>query len=273
MTVPRRDDGVTADGGEAPITVFIVSWGRPLYLWACLDALFRKTRTPARFVLLDNAHPDPTVSDVIAGFERRGMFAEVVRFATNSFSNITEAYRERLDGLGPLHAYVESDCVVDAGHLCWLAEMRRVMDASPSVGVLGSLIDPTDFVGRDVAEAMTGGDAAKAEFLAKLKSPERAFLEDSRWQNTTADYFATVPPCPILNPPGRLMMLRTEPMQEMGFQLDAALAQRMREKGFEPAVTPRVRHRHLSLLNVYDYLDYDQRSRDAFFTPPPAGPS
>lgn len=273
MTVPRCDDGGPACGGDEPITVFIVSWGRPLYLWACLDALFRKTRIPARFILLDNAHPDPTVGDVIAGFERRGMFAEVVRFNTNSFSNITEAYRERLNGLGPVHAYVESDCVVDAGHLCWLAEMRRVMDAYPSIGVLGSLIDPNDFVGREVAEAMTGGDPAKAEFLAKLQSPERAFLDDSRWQNSSADYFATEPPCPILNPPGRLMMLRTEVMQQIGFQLDAALAQRMRERGLESGVSPRVRHRHLSLLNVYDYLDYDQRDRDAFFTPPLSGSS
>jgi GT2 family glycosyltransferase len=267
MTGSRRNEGGLA-GGDDPVTVFIVSWGRPLYLWSCLDALFRQTRTPARFVLLDNAHPDPTVSEVITGFERRGMFAEVVRFATNSFSNITEAYFERLEGIGPLHAYMESDCVVDAGHLCWLAEMRRVMEAFPSIGMLGSLIDPKDFVSREVAEAITGGDSGKAEFLAKVKSPERAFLEDRRWENASDDYFLTVPPCPISNPPGRLMMLRTEIMKQIGFQLDAPLAQRMRARGLESAVTPRVRHRHLSLLNVYDYLDYDQRGRDDFFSPP-----
>lgn len=271
MTDLQTDDAGPDRGSDSDVTVFIASWGRPLYLWACLDALFRRTRSPARFVLLDNAHPDPTVSDVIAGFERRGMFAEVVRFETNSFSNITEAYFERLAGLGPLHAYIESDCVVDAGRACWLGVMQRIMAANPSLGFLGSLIDPGDFVSREVAETIADGDHDQAEFLAKLNSPERAFLGDARWEATSEDYFLTVPPCPIQNPPGRLMMLRTEVMKQLGFHLDGPLTQALRARGLESAVTPRVRHRHLSLLNVYDYFDYDQRARDDFFTPRPAG--
>ena len=67
------------------------------------------------------------------------------------------------------------------------------------------------------------------------------------------------------------MMLRTGIMRELGFQLDAELARRVRELGFEAAVTPRVRHRHLSLLNIYDYADYDAIHRDAFFTAPERG--
>lgn len=258
---------------EKGLTVFVVSWGRPLYLWACLDALYRRTRSPARFVLLDNAHPDPMVGEVIAGFERRGMFAEVVRFATNSLTNIADAYRERLDGLGPLHGYIESDCVIEPSAGCWLAEMRGIMERNPQLGVLGSLIDPGDFVPPETAVRLAGGDSSKADFLAKLGSPERAFIEDDCWANSEVEHVVTAPPFPFGNPPGRLMMLRTEIMQRLGFQVDVPLAMRVRELGLQPAVTPRVRHRHLSLLNIYDYVDYDQRGRDEFFAPRPPVPN
>jgi hypothetical protein len=146
--------------------------------------------------------------------------------------------------------------------------MRQIMECHPKIGVLGSLINPNDFVSRETALPITGGNPAAAEFLAKLNSPERAFLRDDSWADTRADYFLTAPPCPILNPPGRLMMMRTDVMQRLGFHLDSQLAERIRELGLEPAVTPRVRHRHLSLLNVFDYLDYDQQGRDSFFASP-----
>ncbi len=256
-----------APNKEEAITVFVVSWGRPLYLWACLDALHRLTRTPARFVLLDNAHPDPMVGQVISGFERRGMFDEVLRFDTNEFENIKRAYRERLEGLGPLHVYIESDCVIAESPDCWLAEMRRIMTENPRLGVLGSLIDPEDFVPREKAMELTQGDAASAEFLAKLGSPERGFLQDRSWERKETDYFLPKDGCPITNPAGRLMMLRTPLMRELGFQLDGPLAGMLRERGWEPAVTPRVVHRHLSLLNIFDYADYDERARNGFFAP------
>ena len=257
---------------EEGLTVFVVSWGRPLYLWACLDALYRRTRSKARFVLLDNAHPDPLVGEVINGFQRRGMFAEVVRFQTNSLANIADAYRERLEGVGPLHGYIESDCVIESTAGCWLGKMRSIMERNPQLGVLGSLIDTRDFVSREAALRLAGGDAMKAEFLAKLGSPERGFIEDEQWANTKAEYVVTAPPFPCSNPPGRLMMLRTEVMKRLGFQLDGRLALHVREMGLQPAITPLVRHRHLSLLNIYDYFDYDQRGRDEFFAPRPPVP-
>jgi len=66
--------------GEEPVVIFLTSFGRPLYLWQCLDALWRQTHFPARVILLDNAHPCPLVGEVIKAFDRRGLFAEVVRF-------------------------------------------------------------------------------------------------------------------------------------------------------------------------------------------------
>jgi hypothetical protein len=208
---------------------------------------------------------------VIAGFERRGLFAEVVRFPTNSFQNIRSAYHERLPGIGPLHVYLESDCVIGERPGCWLAEMRRIMEANPRLGMLGSLIEFEDFVAAGTALPLVRGDAAAADFLAKLKSPERALADDPRWTDPSRDFFVTAPPCPIGNPPGRLMMLRTELMQRLGFQVDGVLAAMVRDLGLEPAVTPLVRHRHLSLLNIFDYAGCDAAERDAFFASPGPG--
>ncbi|MFO1539115.1 MAG: hypothetical protein ACKOTZ_01520 [Chloroflexota bacterium] len=268
-----RGDGVDGDAGPsravpqgAPITVFIASWGRPLYLWACLDALYRLTRTPARFVLLDNAHPDPLVGEVILGFARRGMFDEVVRFRTNALANIATAYEARLAGIGPLNVYIEADCVVVPESGCWLGAMREIMDRNPAIGMLGSVVDPSDFVPRERALRLTDGDVDRAEYLAKLNSVERAFLADPRWVEAAQDLVLTEPPFPVGNPPGRLMMLRTRVMQEVGFQVDDRLALAMKARGLQAAVTARVRHRHLSLLNVYDHPGMDRAARNRFFS-------
>jgi hypothetical protein len=259
--------------GRKPVTIFIASWGRPVYLWMCLDALWRFSRSSSRVVLLDNAHPTHAVGHVIAAFEARGLFAEVVRFPTNSFQNITSAYHERLQDVGPFHVFMESDAMICEKPGCWLGEMLRIMEANPTIGMLGSLIDPRDFVASDVALVRAGGDQAAAEFLAKLQSPERAFIDVPLWADTARDFFPTEPPCPIGNPPGRLLMLRTDVMREIGLQPDAALADAFRRRGMQPAVTPLVRHRHLSLLNIFDYNDYSRVARDAFFSPPNAAAS
>jgi len=234
----------------------------------CLDALWRFSRSHTRVILLDNAHPTHPVEHVIAAFEARGLFAEVVRFPTNSFQNITSAYHERLQDVGPLHVFMESDAMICEQPGCWLGEMARIMEDNPTIGMLGSLVDTRDFVSSDVALAQAGGDQAAAEFLAKLQSPERGFIDSPLWADTTRDFFPTEPPCPIDNPPGRLLMLQTDVMREIGLQPDGALAAVFRRRGMRPAVTPLVRHRHLSLLNIFDYKDYSGGARNAFFLPP-----
>ena len=253
--------------GEEPVVIFLTSFGRPLYLWQCLDALWRQTHFPARVILLDNAHPCPLVGEVIKAFDRRGLFAEVVRFSSNSIANFQAAYQERLHGLGPLHVFMESDVVIQERPSCWLAEMGRIMKANPLIGMLGSLIDWRDFISKEQALALTGGDLTEATFLAKLRSGERGFLDAPQWADPARDFFPTEPPCPISNPPGRLLMLRTDAMREIGLLTDSALAEAFRLRGMRPAVTPLVRHRHLSLLNIYDYNEYSGTLRDSYFFP------
>ncbi|MCX5946926.1 MAG: hypothetical protein NTY67_01630 [Cyanobacteria bacterium] len=252
---------------EEPVVIFLTSFGRPLYLWQCLDALWRQTLFPARVILLDNAHPSPLVGEVIEAFDRRGLFFEVVRFSTNSFANFQVAYQERLPGLGPLHVFMESDVVIQEHPGCWLATMVKIMVANPLIGMLGSLIDGRDFVTKEQALVLTGGDLDAATFLAKLQSPERGFIDAPLWADPAREFFPTEPPCPIGNPPGRLQMLRTDVMRETGLLADGELAGAFRHHGMCPAVTPLVRHRHLSLLNIYDYREYSGTRRDAFFFP------
>jgi GT2 family glycosyltransferase len=270
MNAPPPGSAVARDPSwleQEPIVIFLTSFGRPLYLWQCLDALWRQTHFPARVVLLDNAHPSLVVGDVIEAFDRRGLFSEVVRFPTNSFSNFQAAYQQRLPSLGPLHVFMESDVVIQERPGCWLAEMGRIMEANPQIGMLGSLIDGRDFVFKEQALALTSGDLEAATFLAKLQSPERGFLDAPQWVDPARDFFPTEPPCPIGNPPGRLLMLRTDAMREIGLLTDSALAEAFRLRGMRPAVTPLVRHRHLSLLNIYDYNDYSGTLRDSYFFP------
>jgi len=252
---------------QEPVVIFLTSFGRPFYLWQCLDALWRQTHFPARVILVDNAHPCPVVGDVIKAFDRRGLFSEVLRFSTNSFANFQAVYQERLPSLGPLHVFMESDVVIQERPGCWLAEMARIMRANPQIGMLGSLIDSRDFVPKDQALALTAGNLEAATFLAKLLSPERGFMDAPQWADPARDFFPTEPPCPIGNPPGRLLMLRTDAMLEIGLLTDGQLAEAFRRQGMRPAVTPLVRHRHLSLLNIYDYDDYSGALRDSFFFP------
>ena len=73
----------STQSNKTPVPVLITCHNRPLYLWACLDSVYRNTRYPHRFTMLDMASEDPLVGQVIAGYERRGMFSQVIRAKRN----------------------------------------------------------------------------------------------------------------------------------------------------------------------------------------------
>lgn len=251
--------------GRRPCTIFVASWSRPIHLWVALDALWRSTRSPARVVLLDNHCDDPCKDRVIAGFERRGLFAEIVRFPDNRFDNIVGGYRDRLQECGPVHVFLEGDAAIVPHDRCWLETLSGILAAHPRIGMLGSLIDPADFVMESQVATQAAPSTRDRRFLAKCDSPERAFAEDPAWADPAREFFLTQPPCPIPNPPGRLLMLDTAAMRDIGLRTDNHLAAAFRDRGMTPAVTARVRHRHLSLLNIFDYAEYSAENRDTFF--------
>lgn len=242
--------------------VFILSYERPMYLWATLDALYRNTRTEARFVLLDNASKDPGVRQVVDGFVRRGMLAEVEWGETNDPKRLEKAIDARRSDLGARFFFVENDVVVPPD-VCWMEEYDRVAnqerEAGQSAGVVGSFCDPADFPDVDRVRALYP-DAEEKEiaFLAKSNSPERNFDIPENME---------IWPDPDQHPPGRLIRVDCEAYDKVGFCGDALFGRRLREAGYTTKVCTRFRHRHLSLMNAYDLDDANYaETRRAFFS-------
>jgi GT2 family glycosyltransferase len=233
-----------------PITVIILSWNRPIYLWACLDSLFRYTRRSARFILIDNHSSDPEIDNVIRGFSKRGMFHKVERTESNSWEAVSELIYQYGTSCSEYFAFVESDVVVFDTYPCWLSRFCAAMDANPNLGMLGSYIDGRDFI--DPATARTLAPEMHADrlaFLIKEHSPERQ-LPLAPPSDEVIEPF---------NPPGRLLMLRGSALERFpGLWEDWYLYLKLKEIGIEAGIATTVLHRHLSLLNFFDYPDYGE---------------
>ncbi|HLW74169.1 MAG TPA: glycosyltransferase [Gammaproteobacteria bacterium] len=237
----------------APL-VFILSWERPLYLWACLDSLRYTTKTPCRFVLLDNASSDPLVGKIIDSFEARDLFYKVHRRKDNSPHALTEAMDQYQSELGEHFGFIESDVMILPSAPSWLEEFQALV-TDPQIGMLGSLIDKIDFIDPQwAAHRFPKLSSKQLEFLTKTNSTERSLAD--RYEERMVD---------VINPPGRLQFFKTEAVLRTGMLPDYRQYLAMKELGYRCAIATRVRHRHLSLANGFDYPEYDQETRDAFF--------
>ncbi|MGP1281410.1 MAG: hypothetical protein ACTS1X_00410 [Parasphingopyxis sp.] len=241
-------------GGGGP-HAFILSWERPIYLWACLDSFYRATRSPCRFVLADNASGDPLVQDVIDGFERRGMFEAVHRCPENDPRRFELLIGEYWDEIDEFFVFVEGDTAVVETERCWLETILSHMRADPEIGAIGSRVYQPDFVDIDQARKlrpdMSGEDLA---FLVKAGAPMRRYVP--------VDDPLISPHCPPL----RLLVMRKKAFAQIGFDRDAAMHRALKAKGWKSLISTEVVHRHLSLLNIYDYPDYNREHREKFFT-------
>lgn len=246
-SVPPQTSSVTEDGNLGPVYVFIRTWNRPLYLWACLDSLFRNTRTPCRFVLMDNQSSDRQVAHVIEGFRRRGMFEAVHMMDRNHGANQTMLFFKYRPQMGRYFVLLDGDITVEAGEPDWLGRMIRLAEARPNLAILGSVVDQEDFVDVESAQRLAPTlSEDELDRLIKGRSPERR-LKPSR-DEVIAPY----------TPPGRLLLLRTAAIDEIGLRIgNMALSQAAKDAGYQVGIATTVRHRHLSLLNIFDYPDYD----------------
>jgi hypothetical protein len=138
-----------------PIPIFIISYQRPLYLWACLDSLYRHTKFPCRFILADNASPDPQIRGVLNGFQRRSMFHALHLCDSNDPARVPWMIETHRDLLGDYFCIVESDVYVAPSEPCWLARYVRHMEENPRLGMLGSLLDANDFVVPEDAQRLS----------------------------------------------------------------------------------------------------------------------
>jgi hypothetical protein len=247
----------TKAAGTPPVYVFILSWERPIYLWVALDSLYRRTKSPARFVLIDNGSQNPLVHSVIEAFERRSMFHAVHRMAENQPENLHRILDQYLPECGPTFCYVESDISIEEPRtVCWLATMRALFDKRPKLAMLGSYIDVRDFADIESTRRLVPSlNDEEYSALVKANSPERTLSETPPSESVVSPF----------NPPGRLLMLRTEAIRTVGMRSDAALHHALQAQGWDTGISTTVLHRHLSLLHVFDEPSYDSVSRAQFF--------
>ncbi len=237
--------------------VFVLSRNRPIYLWACLDSLYRLTRTACRFIIIDSASDDPLVRPVIEGFERRGMFSEIVWLKRNEASLVLSTIVDRLNDDDDLFAFVESDVLLlPGGYGCWLERMRELMDADPLLAMLGSFVDPTDLVPMEAARLLT----------PHLTEEELLLLTHNKYfrPELSAGFAASELVISPHTPAGRLLMLRRDAALRAGAASDSDLHDRLLALGYRTGISTEVRHRHLSLCNIFDYPAYDTSKRSRF---------
>ncbi len=234
--------------------VFILAWERPIYLWVCLDSLFRHTHSPARFVITDNASKDPAVGDVIRAFEAREMFHHVTRGDRNDPRRFEEMISRHWDELGEFFVLIEGDIEVLSDGACWLETLVRHMESDERIGAIGSRVYQKDFVSLDRARALRPELSEEdLSFLVKADAPMRRYVDTDE---------------PLIaphNPPLRLLMLRKEAYAQVGFGRDTEIHEHLVSRGWKSLISTKVVHRHLSLLNIYDYPDYSRQRRDQFF--------
>ena len=122
------------------ISIFILSYERPLYLWACLDSLYKNTTYPCHFIIADNNSQDPLVKQVIDSFDRKGMFHHVYYCKENMPERHDWMLKKHQDLLGDYWVCCESDILVSTSFPCWLERFLQHMTANPKLGMLGSYI-------------------------------------------------------------------------------------------------------------------------------------
>ncbi len=243
---PARGASSTGSG-LGVVYVLIRAWNRPLYLWACLDSLYRFTRHPCRFVFIDNASTDPLVRQIAAGFERRGMFHAVHFMERNHADNQRTVLAQHRAAMGSHFALLDADIVVQQSDPDWLQCMLSVAERDPMLAAVGSALDRSDFIDPDWAQrAAPEMPREQIHDLIKAGSPERRTLVSD------ADLINPFPPA------GRLLLLRTEAIDQVGLEVgNRRLCEAVRGVGYRVGIATRARHRHLSLLNFFDYPDYD----------------
>ena len=244
---PVPNNQAQAAPGVGQVYVFIRTWNRPLYLWACLDSLYRCTKYPCRFILLDNHSTDPLVKQVVEGFQRRGLLHAVHFMDRNHAANQNLAFVRYRSDMGKYLVVLDGDIVLEPGEPCWLERLIQTAERHPDLAALGSAIDPRDFIDRERARRLAPHlTDQELDQLIKAHSPER---------NIPASDAEIITP---FTPPGRLLLLRTEALDRIGLKIgNQALCQAARDAGYRVGIAPAVRHRHLSLLNFFDYPEYD----------------
>jgi len=229
--------------------IFIISRNRPIYLWITLDSLYRKTSGNCNFILIDNGSDDNAITNIIKGFDKRNMFFKKYLFKDNNRINVLKTINDHIKNIGDFHFMVESDIEILTDN--WNEIMIQYMK-SDNYGLLGSAIDTKDFINIDKIDKNPINN-----FLIKANSPERKYIFSG---TGVAD----------MQPAGRITIRKTKIIADNinnpnRIYNDSDLNRIIKQEGYKTGVIKEVKHRHLSLLNYYDYSDYNPKTRNDFF--------
>lgn len=242
-------EAVYPAGPAAPTIAIILSWERPLYLWACLDSFWRHTQSDVDFIIADSGSKDPQVREIIGAFNRRGMFRDVILNPENDPRLAHRTMDRLMPDMGEHFFFIESDVAVAPSRPCWAEIMLNTLKDNPRLAMLGSQIDRTDFIDpAAIGQPDLAADSPLGE-LIKLRTRERTL-------NIPAGTIASP-----FNPPGRFLALRTAAFADVPLCRDSVRARLLTDAGWQCAISGDVIHRHLSLQNYYDYPDYDIQGR------------
>lgn len=235
--------------------VFILSWNRPLYLWACLDSLYRHTEHPCKIVIADNNSTDPLVRQVISNFDKRELFHRVHMYDENDHLRFKKLIDEYWDEIGSYFVFVESDIeILPTKDQCWLSTFIGHMTENENLASVGSRVYKKDFVSMEEAKRLLpDADEKELEFLIKAEAPMRGY------QHTDEKLIEPH------NAPLRLLMMRKKAYARIEFGQDFQMYNRLKMLGYDAKISTEVVHRHLSLLNIYDYCSYSLAERNNFF--------
>jgi len=236
--------------------IFILSWNRPIYLWVCLDSIYRHTTHPCKIIIADNNSDDPLVKEIIKNFDKRGLFHAVHFYDENDPFRLKKLVDQYWDEIDEYFVFIESDIEILPleDKSCWLTEFVTYLEEDPELGIVGSRVYQNDFINMENAKILEPHlSDDELTFLIKANAPMR------KYQHTDDTLISPH------NPPLRLLMIRKDNYALTGFGRDTEIHKRTIENGYKSRISTKIVHRHLSLLNIFDYNRYSGHARDAFF--------
>ncbi len=239
---------MTETAPDSPYKLVMTVHGRPIYTYMTLDALHQNTRTPYHLTVV---HHRPAASEndaILSAFQRRGVIHRIVELTDPVFdwTACINAIKASLAPSDKYLFYIEDDVVIEPGDQCWLAAMAQAFDEDPKLASVGSAIDKRDFIDPVALAAELGRDLTNEELnVIKAASPERNQEIDPGQKFFKGHTVA-----------GRLMGIRLEAITQDTPLMDARFDRALRDRGWTTGTLTSVRHRHLSLLNYYDYPEY-----------------
>lgn len=239
-----------------PYKIVMTVHGRPIYTYMTLDALARTTHSPYRLTIVHH-RTGPTLNDeIIQSFINRGVIHNVVEQTAKEFdwSAFAQTMCDSVEREDEFVFRLDDDVVIEPSETCWIGSMVAAMRADPKLAMVGSAIDKRDFIDPgalavDLGRALT----AEERQMIKSDSPERKQKFAPNQGLFTGHNVA-----------GRFLGLRIAALAGGVPILDSLLDKALKERGWKTGTLAAIRHRHLSLVNYYDYRGHHKLRNEHF---------